>query len=59
MRQINNEYAALVLIEILYEREFINKATYDSIQSNHKRFEKIGRIMYNEHINKNRNAVWH
>ena len=36
MRQINNEYAALVLIDILYEKGFINKATYDNIQKNNK-----------------------
>jgi len=36
MRQINNEYAALVLIEILYEKGLINKATYDNIQKNYK-----------------------
>ncbi|MDD3833675.1 MAG: hypothetical protein PHR18_07245 [Oscillospiraceae bacterium] len=36
MRQINNEYAALVLIEILYEKGLINKATYDNIQNNYK-----------------------
>ena len=36
MRQINNEYAALVLIDILYEKGLINKATYDAIQEKHK-----------------------
>jgi hypothetical protein len=36
MRQIDNEYAALVLIEILYEKGLINKATYENIQNNVK-----------------------
>jgi hypothetical protein len=33
MHQINTRYAALVLIEILYEKGLINKATYDNIQN--------------------------
>jgi hypothetical protein len=36
MPQINNEYAALVLIEILFEKGFINKATYQAIQQKYK-----------------------
>jgi hypothetical protein len=32
MPQIDNQYAALVLIDILYEKGLINKATYDNIQ---------------------------
>ena len=37
MRQINNQYAALVLIEILFEKGLINKATYDNIQKNYNK----------------------
>ena len=36
MHQIDNTYAALVLIEILYEKGLINKATYDNIKNNYK-----------------------
>ena len=36
MQQINNQYAALVLIEILHEKGLINKATYDNIKNNYK-----------------------
>ena len=36
MQKINNEYATLVLIEILYEKGLINKATYDNIQNKYK-----------------------
>ena len=43
MRQINNEYAALVLIDILYEKGLINKATYDNIQNNVKPPETTAR----------------
>ena len=37
MPQVNSQYAALVLIDILYENELINKATYDKIQNKYKR----------------------
>jgi len=36
MPQINSQYAALVLIDILYENELINKATYVKIQANYR-----------------------
>jgi hypothetical protein len=36
MSQINNQYAALVLIDILYEKGLINKATYENIQKQYK-----------------------
>lgn len=36
MPQINNKYAALVLIDILYEKGLLGKATYDNIQNNMK-----------------------
>ena len=36
MPQVNSQYAALVLIDILYENELINKATYDKIQTQYK-----------------------
>jgi hypothetical protein len=36
MHQINNQYAALVLIDILYQRGLINKATYENIQKQYK-----------------------
>ena len=36
MPTINNEYAALVLIELLYKKGLINKATYDNIQNKYK-----------------------
>jgi len=32
MPQIDSQYAALVLIDILYENELINRATYEKIQ---------------------------
>ena len=37
MPKINNEYAALVLIEILYEKGLINKATYNNIQNQYNK----------------------
>ena len=43
MPQINNEYAALVLIDILFERGLINKATYENIQNNYKPPETAAR----------------
>jgi hypothetical protein len=36
MPQIDNEYAALVLIEILFERGLINRATYENIKNIYK-----------------------
>jgi hypothetical protein len=36
MYQIDNTYAALVLIEILLEKGLINKATYDNILKSQK-----------------------
>lgn len=36
MHQISNQYAALVLIEILYEKGLINKATYENIMKSQK-----------------------
>ena len=36
MPQINSQYAALVLIDILYENELINRATYDKIQNKYR-----------------------
>ena len=43
MPQINNEYAALVLIEILYEKGLINKATYDNIQHKYNTPQNMAR----------------
>ena len=43
MRQIDNEYAALVLIKILFEKGLINKATYNNIQNNYKLPETAAR----------------
>ena len=37
MLKINKEYAALVLIDILFEKGLINKATYDNIQNNYNK----------------------
>jgi hypothetical protein len=37
MPQINNQYAALVLIDILYEKGLINKATYENIQNKYNK----------------------
>ena len=39
MPQINTQHAALVLIEILYEKGLINKETYDNIQKSQKTAE--------------------
>ena len=36
MPQINSQYAALVLIDVLYENELINRATYEKIQARYK-----------------------
>jgi len=36
MPQIDSQYAALVLIDILYENELINRATYDKIQTKYR-----------------------
>ena len=36
MPQIDSQYAALVLIDILYENELINRATYEKIQATYK-----------------------
>jgi len=36
MPQISSQYAALVLIDILYENQLINRATYDKIQAKYK-----------------------
>ena len=36
MPQIDSQYAALVLIDILYENELINRATYDKIQAKYR-----------------------
>ena len=36
MQQIDNLYAALVLVEILYEKGLINKATYEAIKEKYK-----------------------
>ena len=36
MPQIDSQYAALVLIDILYENQLINRATYDKIQNKYK-----------------------
>jgi hypothetical protein len=37
MPQIDNQYAALVLIDILYGKGLINKATYDNIQKQYNK----------------------
>jgi len=31
-KKINDEYAALMLIEILYEKRLVNKSTYENVQ---------------------------
>ena len=36
MRKINKQYAAIVLIDILYEKNLINRATYKEIQNKYK-----------------------
>jgi hypothetical protein len=36
MPQVNSQYAALVLIDILYKDGLINKATYNKIQTKYK-----------------------
>jgi len=36
MPQIDNLYAALILIDILFEKGLINKATYDAIKEKYK-----------------------
>ena len=36
MQQINSQYAALVLIDILYEKGLINKAIYEAIHQKYK-----------------------
>ena len=36
MREINNVYAALVLIEILYDKGLINKATFNNVKNKYK-----------------------
>ena len=40
MHQIDNEYAALVLIDILYKKGLINKATYDNIQNKYNKSQE-------------------
>jgi hypothetical protein len=37
MREIETQYAALVLIDILYEKGLINKATYENIQNKYNK----------------------
>lgn len=41
---ISNEYAAIVMIEMLYEKGLINKATLDEIKANYplQRLDKKG-----------------
>lgn len=35
-KKIDNEYAALMLIEILHEKGLVNKSTYENVQKQYK-----------------------